>query len=131
LKKYRNELLIILSFVVMLGTYFYKNRKVNTGANQVAATKASIYELKEIVGLKKVWADKKISKKVDQLEKLIDVSKVKWSKKGKKLTVTYRGLTPRELNQLITKILNLAIQIDELKIEKKHSVYDVELKCKW
>jgi hypothetical protein len=98
---------------------------------QVVKMQNSISEIKEIAGLKRVWVDKRISKKVESLGKLVDVAKVKWSKKGRKLTVTYSNLTQRELNQVITKILNLAVQIDLLKIEKKSSAYNVEFKCKW
>ncbi len=88
-------------------------------------------EIKEIAGLKRIWADKKVSKKLESLEKLVDTSKVKWSKKGKKLTAVYSDLTSKELNQLITKILNLAVEIELLKIEKKNAVYTLEFKCKW
>jgi hypothetical protein len=131
LKKYQNELLVLLALLLMLGAYVYKNNQTTAGADQAVSMKASIGEIKEITGLKRVWVDKKISKKVDQLEKLLDASKVKWSKKGKKLTANYSNLTPKELNQLTTKILNLAVQIDLLKIEKKQTAYDVEFKCKW
>lgn len=131
LKKYQNELLVALSLCIMFGTYVYKKKQSIMGGNQVTEMKASISEIKEITGLKKIWADKDISKKLNQLEKSVDASKVKWSKKGKKLTANYSNLTPRELNQLISKILNIAVQIDLLKIEKTEMSYHMELKCKW
>ncbi len=131
LKKYQNELIALLAFLLMLGAFLYKNAQVSSGVAQAASQKRSISEFKEIVALKKIWADKKISKKVNKLKELMPVSKVKWSKKGKKLTASYEGLSSIELNKLISKILNLAVQVQLLDIQKSGSSYRVEFKCKW
>ena len=88
-------------------------------------------EFRKVVALKKTWADKKVSKKVDKLKQIVPASKVKWSKKGKKLSANYKALNAKELNKLITTILSMAVQIQELKINRSGSVYDMEFKCKW
>jgi hypothetical protein len=95
------------------------------------SSKHTVKEFRELIALQKTWANKNISKKVDKLEKIIPLSKVKWSKKGKKLTAGYSDLTPKELNKLITTILSMAVQIQELKIVRNSSSYNVEFKCKW
>jgi hypothetical protein len=131
LKKYQNELIVLTALFLMVVAFFYKSAQVTLGAKQATQMQQSVNEFKEIVALKRVWADKKISKKIDKLQQLIPASKVKWSKKGKKLTATYQGLSANELNKLTTKIMNLAVQIQLLEIQKSGASYHVEFKCKW
>jgi hypothetical protein len=115
----------------MLSAFFYKNTQISSGIQEMLSTKHTVREFREVVSLQKTWANKNISKKVDKLEKTAPPSKVKWSKKGKKLTAVYKELDPKELNKLITTILSMAVQIQELKINRNNSSYDVEFKCKW
>ena len=130
-KLYRNELIVAVSLLLMLGTLIYKNSQISSRSQEMSSLKHTVTEFRELVSLQKTWANKNISKKVDKLEKIVSQSKVKWSKKGKKLTAVYKGLDPKELNKLITTILSMAVQIEELKIARNSSSYDVEFKCKW
>ncbi len=130
-KLYRNELIVAASLVLMLSTLIYKNSQISSRSQEMSSLKHTVTEFRELVSLQKTWANKNISKKVDKLEKIVSQSKVKWSKKGKKLTAVYKGLDPKELNKLITTILSMAVQIQELKIARNSSSYDVEFKCKW
>jgi len=130
-KLYRNELIVAASLVLMLSTLIYKNSQISSRSQEMSSLKHTVTEFRELVSLQKTWANKNISKKVDKLEKIVSQSKVKWSKKGKKLTAVYKGLDPKELNKLITTILSMAVQIEELKIARNSSSYDVEFKCKW
>ena len=131
LKRYQNELIVLLALFLMFGAYLYKNGQISSQSKYANNTKQVINDFKEIVSLKKVWADKKTSKKVEKLKALIPEYKVKWSNRSKKLTATYKGLTSAELNKLVTKILGLAVEIKKLEIQKIGSSYDVEFKCKW
>ena len=130
-KLYKNELIVALSVLLMLIGFFYKNTQISSGAQEMLSTKHTVREFRELVSLQKTWANKNISKKVDKLEKIVPSSKVKWSKKGKKLTALYKDLDPKELNKVITTVLSMAVQIQELKINRNNSSYAVELKCKW
>ena len=130
-KRYQNELIALLALLLMFSAYSYKTVQVFTQTESMAESKRSIEEIKEVVALKKVWSDNKTSKNVDKLQTLIPASKVKWSNKSKKVTANYKGLSARELNKLVTKILNLPVEIQKLKIQKIASNYDVEFKCKW
>ena len=130
-KQYQNELIALAALVLMLGMYMYKNSQVNAQSQSASTTKQTVGELKEVVALKKVWGAKKITKKLKKLKEMIPESKVQWSKKSKKVTASYRGLTPNELNKLTTKILNLPIVIRKLDVKKMGASYDVEFKCKW
>ncbi len=131
LKRYQNELVVLLAFLLMLGAFLYKNGQISSQAEYATTTKQAVSDFKEIVALKKVWADKKTSKKVEKLKVLISDDKVKWSKKSKKVTASYKGLTAVELNKLVTKILELAVEIQKLEVQKTALFYDVEFKCKW
>ena len=130
-KQYQNELIVLAAFVIMLGAYAYKHTQVTSQAQAIQKTQTALGELKEVIALKKVWANKKTGKKLAALQTLISASKVKWSKKGKKLTASYTGLSANELNKLTTKILNLPVQIRLLDIQKIGANYNVEFKCKW
>jgi hypothetical protein len=115
----------------MFGAFLYKNGQISSQAENATSTKQAVSDFKEIVALKKVWADKKTSKKVEKLKVLISAEKVKWSNKSKKVTASYKGLTAAELNKLVTKILEMAVEIQKLEVQKTASFYDVEFKCKW
>jgi predicted ATP-grasp superfamily ATP-dependent carboligase len=130
-KLYKNELIVVASLLLMLSAILYKNNQISSRAQEMLSTKKTVREFRELITLQKTWADKKISKKINKLEKIVPSSKVKWSKKGKKLTASYKDLDPKELNKLIKNILSMAAQIQELKINRNDSSYDVEFKCKW
>jgi len=131
LKRYQNELMVLLALLLMLGAFLYKSGQISSQVEAAVTTQQAISDFREIVALKKIWADKKTSKKVEKLKELIPASKVKWSKKSKKVTAIYEGLSSKELNKLISKILSLAVEIRQLDITKTGSSYDVEFKCKW
>ncbi len=130
-KRYQNELIALVAFVLMVGGYGYKMAQVSSQSEIMTASKHSVGEIKEVIALKKIWSDKQTSKKIDKLQTLIPASKVKWSNKNKKVTASYKSLTATELNTLVTKILNLPVEIQKLKVQKIASSYDVEFKCKW
>jgi len=130
-KRYTNEILVGLALLLMIGAYVYKSIQVSNQTEQVTKVKHSLAELKEVVGLSKIWGDKKISKKVEALKRAIPASKVKWTKKQTKVTATYSNLSSNELNTLTTKILNTPVVIRLLDIVKSGEVYNVEFKCEW
>ena len=130
-KRYQNELIALVAFMLMFVGYVYKNVQVSSQTQIMAETRSSVADIKEVISLQKIWSDKKTTKKVEKLQTVIPQNKVKWSHKNKKVTVNYKGLTTRELNTLVTKILNLPVEIQKLKIQKSASSYDLEFKCKW
>ena len=129
LKRYKNELIVGFSLLLLLIAFMYKQGVVSNQTD--ASTGTSLQELKEVIALKKVWGDKKTTKKVDKLKTMVSPSKVKWSRKRKKLTVSFSNLSNQELNKVIVKIMNLAVEIQKLEIKKMGASYQVEFKCKW
>jgi len=130
-KRYQNELIVIVSLLLLAASLLYKNARYASSIENQTSTKYAVREFKEIIAHKKRWADRNIVKKLDKLQRVVPASKVSWKKKGKKLSASFRGLSSKELNRVVTTILNLAIQIEFLEIKDVQSAYDMEFKCKW
>jgi len=129
LKAYKNELIVGIAFLLLLIAFAYKQGKVSGQSDTNAGS--AVQELKEVISLQKIWGDKKMTKKIDKLKTIVSPSKVKWSKKSKKLTASFSNLTNQELNGLITKVMNLAVVMQKLEVKKIGETYHVEFKCKW
>lgn len=130
-RRYQNELIVLGAFLFMFSMYLYKQNAMSSQSGEIDKVTQSIEEINEVVVLKKIWADKKINQKVEKIKALIPSSKMKWSKKNKKVTAYYSEIGASELNKLITKILNTPVVIDKLDIEKTNASYKVEFKCRW
>ena len=130
-KRYQNELMVLGAFLLMFSMYLYKQHAISSQSGERNEMTQTIEEIKEVVALKKVWADKKISQKVKKLKTLVPASNVKWSQKSRKVTAFYTGLKPSELNKLGSKILNTAVVIDKLDVQKTGTSYKMEFKCRW
>ena len=109
----------------------YKNTQSANSVENQTVTKYAVREFKQIIAHKKQWADKNIVKKLDKLKQAVPQSKVHWKKKGKTLTADFKELNAKELNKVVTTILNLAVQIQVLKVKEVNGNHDVEFKCKW
>ena len=130
-KRYQNELIVLIAFMFMFMGYVYKHTQISSQRESMTQSKVTLEEIKEVIALKKIWSDKKTTQKVNKLKTLIPENKMQWSKKSKKVTASYKGLSDKELNTLVTKILNLPIAIKKLHIKNVASSYDVEFKCQW
>ena len=130
-KRYQNELMVLISLLLLVFALLYKNSQTSNSIENSTVTKHAVREFKQIIAHKKQWANKNIVKKLDKLKQVVPESKLNWKKKGKTLTTQFKGLSSQELNKVVTTILNLAVQIQVLKVKENHSSYDVEFKCKW
>jgi len=130
-KNYQNELIVLFAFLVMFSGYIYKTNTIENEAISAIESQKTLLDMKEVIALKNLWTDKKTSQRVKQLQSIVPISKVNWSNKRKKIKASYRGLSARELNSLITKILNLPVEITLLDIQDISKSYSVEFQCKW
>ena len=130
-KRYQNELILAVALLFALTAFVYKNHIYESVVLKNQQTAQELVVLQETAGLKKIWTDKRISSRLDALRSMVPPSKVQWHKSGKKLTATFTQLQPSELNRMVSKLLNLPVQIDRIHIVKKGETYEVELKCKW
>ena len=133
LQRYKNELILLLTFIFLLATFIYKLTAVTyVKENQVKINK-EIEEVHTIVNLKKQWGGKNITKKLKALKSIVSSSKIKsFKKQSKKLSIIYDNLTANELNKITNKLINIAVQINHLKVTKKSkNNYRMECTCKW
>jgi len=130
-KRYQNEFIVLLSVLLLLSSLLYKNTQSANSVENQTVTKYAVREFKQIIAHKKQWADKNIVKKLDKLKQAVPQPKVQWKKKGKTLTANFKELNAKELNKVVTTILNLAVQIQVLKVKEVNGNHDVEFKCKW
>ena len=130
-KRYQNEWIVLAAFLLMAFSFIYKNVQISSQQEMISGTKKTVQELKEVIALQKIWADKKIAQNVTKLQSLVPPSKLTWSSKNKNVTASYSGLTSRELNAVTSKIMTLPVEIKKLAIENKGTTYDLEFQCKW
>ena len=131
IKRYQNELILLSAVIFLVASFFYKQAQhaKMSEVNQQMAQEISIFQ--ETVSLKKIWDNKRVSQKLESIKKLVPSSKIKWQKKGKKLTVKFTDMRPSDINKVVTKLLNIAVQLESMKIEKNGKYYQMEIKCKW
>ena len=131
LRRYQNELIVAAALLLFAGGWFYKYQKQTAEMEHAKEARRELIEVKRLIALKKIWADPKTTKKIDMLKHSVTASKVTWQKSAKKLHAVFAGLSAREVNTVVTKILNLPVQIKQLDINKSGNSYRVECTCKW
>ena len=133
LQRYRNEIILLLSLLFVIGAFFYKFSANSDVQKNKTVTEKKISEFKAIEKYKKQWASKGMVNKVKIFKTIVSASKVKkFSKKPSKLIVSYSNLNANELNKVTNKLLNLPIQIVNLKIkESSKNQFTMEFTCKW
>ena len=129
--RYRNEIIVAVALLFALGALAYKYTHRTSVEKENRILHKEIVQLNEAVSLKKRWADKQTEKKLEELRKYFPHVQTTWKKSGKKLVAVFTALKPEEANRLVTKLLNIAVQIEHLKIEKQDKTYRVEMTCKW
>jgi len=131
-KHYRNELIVLASILLMLLALFYKGSAVGRLDRVDAEVKRSMMEIGEIIALKKQWGDTTLTKKIGSLRENLSPEKIKrFSVKGKKLYALLEGLSDREVNGIILKLENTAVQLTKLDVRRKGKSYRMEIRCKW
>ncbi len=131
-KRYQNEAIVLLAFVLMTVGYLYKSNSANSLDRVKAEVALSATEVGEIIALKKQWGNEKLTASVNRMNLNIAPDKIKqFSVKSKKLQASYRGLSDKEMNGIILKLQNIAVQIVKLGVKRQGESYNMEIVCKW
>ena len=133
LKRFRNELIILIAMVFTLSAFSYKLSAKSFVENRAVDIQNSISQISRVSELKKLWVNKRIAKDAKLLKTIVAKERVKSFKKtGEKVTVSYRELSIKELNMIIKKIMNRPFQISKLRVFKSDKErYGMELTCRW
>ncbi len=131
IQNYKGEMIILISVLVLGLSWTYKYNSISVGENKNKLNVTKVGEIKEVGELKKYWGSEDITKKVDKIKNIISVKDMKWTRTGKKLLVTYKSLTGKEMTRVINKFMNTQVQIVKLDVKKVGSNYNMEVKCKW
>jgi len=129
--RYRNEIIVAAALLFALGALGYKYTHREKVYDENLQMRQTLQQLQEATALKSRWSEKKTAQKLASLRQRFPASKVVWQKRGRKLNATFKELSAKEANMLITKLLNIAVQIVTLNVEKKQNNYTVEVVCKW
>ena len=131
-KRYQNEVIVLLAFIVMIAGYLYKSSSANNLDRVKAEVAQSATEVGEIIALKKQWGNEKLTGSINRINLNIAPGKIKqFSIKSKKLQASYRGLSDKEMNGIILKLQNIAVQIIKLAVKRQGDSYTMEIVCKW
>ncbi|MCK4441670.1 MAG: hypothetical protein KAU90_06665 [Sulfurovaceae bacterium] len=133
LKRFKNELIILIAIIFALSALFYKFSAKKFVENKKSEIVSSINEISRVNELKKIWKSKSISKKANSFRTIVTKDKVKSFKKHSgKVVVNYKNLNIKELNRVTKNIMNKPFQIVKLKVDEvSKGSYSMELICKW
>ena len=133
LQRYKNELIILITFIFLLLAFMYKFSATTEVRNNRADIQKQIAEISTITALKGQWSGKQLANKVKVLQTVVPSSKVaSFRKSSRKLVASYQNLTGKELSKLTNKLINIPVQITMLKINQSaKNQYTMEFTCKW
>ena len=134
LRRYQNELMIVLALLLLLGAVIFKISSSSTLESKSAEATQSISRMEDINTMKKLWEkNKAVSKKLMALKKQLGASKsTTFELKKKKAHIILENLNGTELNKVVSKqIASIPVQIQEIVIDRSGENYRLELRCKW
>lgn len=133
LQRYKNELIILLTFLFALFAFMYKFSASEYVNQNRVLMQEQVMEISKIKAFKEQWGDKQLANKVKVLKTIVPTSKVvSFRKKSKKLVASYNNLTGNELSKVTNKLINMPVQIVRLDItQNAKNQYTMEFTCKW
>ena len=132
MRKYQNELIVLLALAVLLGGFLYQRSMSRKLDDSLARSKSAARQITEAKILQKVWSSKGLKKKIAALKNAVSAGKVKsFDQNKKKLVASFAGLTGQELNTLSTELASLPVHIQEFAVTRSGTQYDVRYTCTW
>ena len=131
--KYRNEVIIIISAILLLIALLYSSSTYSLFASKGDEVSSSLAKKKDISTMSKLWQDKKIPEKLKAIENKVPKSKVgTLDIKRTSAHIILDGLTGNELNDIVSKdITSIGVQIIDIAIDRDGDKYKLEVNCKW
>ena len=131
-KRYQHELIVLAAFLLMVIAYFYKSSSADSLDRVKMEVSQLATEVGGIIALKKQWDDPNLRKQIEKLKQGVAPEKIgTFTVKSKKLTASFKNLSDKEMNSIIIKLENVAVQIVALKVKRQNSSYSLGFICKW
>jgi len=133
LNKYRNEVIIIVSAILLLVAILYSSSTYALYSSKSDKVSSDLSRIKDIAVMQKLWKDKKIPEKLKNIKQEVAASKIgKFDIQGNKAHIILDDLSGNELNKIVTKyIATVAVQIVDLSINRNGDKYKLEVHCTW
>jgi glutamate synthase domain-containing protein 3 len=132
IRKYQNELLIVLGLLVFLGGFLYQRGMARKLDASLERSRIAARQITEAKTLQKVWSTKGITKKVAALRTLLPAGKIRtFDQKKKKLTAEFTTLTAQELNLISTQLASMPLRIQAFAVTRSGNQYNMRCTCAW
>lgn len=133
LNKYRNEAIIVVSAILLLIAILYSSSMYALYSSKSDEVGSQLSKIKDISVMQKLWKDKNIPKKLENIKAEVEASKiVKFDIQGNKAHIVINDLSGNELNKIVTNdIAKIAVQIVDLSINRSEDKYKLEAHCIW
>ncbi len=133
LKRFKNELIILMALLFVGFAFFYKISAKKSIAVEKQEMMASMSEISKLVELKSFWNSKKVKKEVAKFKTIVGKDKVKrFETRSTKVVAIYQNLSVKELNTISKKLLSTHFRITKLNIEEStKDRFNMEFTCKW
>ncbi len=130
--RYRDEMIILIAIVFALLALGYKHLSHKRAEEEHNKMLQESVMLRKTVLLRHRWGDvHHIEKGLEEIHAAFPKECNNWHRKGRKLSAACNGLSSTKLGTLTTRLLDTAIQIEHIKIERHQAVYRMEFVCKW
>lgn len=129
--RFKNEIIVIAAALFAVSALGYKHMQRMSVYEQKQQLIREIETFQEIISLKQRWKAGDIYRKLDALHTMFANRVLSWKKQGRKLSASFGEVSAKQLGTIMTKLLNIPVQIDRIHIEKKGDTYQMEFTCKW
>lgn len=132
MKRYENEIAVLLLLFVAVGAYFFQASKHTHVQTQRKQALKVLHTLEETAALKRLWGDTAtIKRKLASLRQTVSSEKTKWRQSGTKVDVAYTSLSGSELDRVLSKWFAVPLRIESLRIAKETEGYRMEIVSRW
>jgi len=134
LKRYQNELIVLIAIAVVMMSISYKNSSMLELQSESTSTEKLIAQMDDIVTMKRLWKkNKSIPSKLEAIKSsLADENINRFKVEKKKAHIILQKLDSTKLNNIVgKKIASVPMQITLIDITREGDAYRLELKCKW
>ncbi len=128
----KNIIALAIGLLLLIGSIFYSVTMKRSYEKSLQEAKTEVKEITTVASLQRLWKAKGEIKKINTILQTVPSSKKAGiSVKRSKATLSFKNLTDKELNKILTKLAMQPIQFKSLKILRSGENYSMECLCVW